>query len=70
MQQLLIQIAHPYEDRRSSHRRYVSKLENGIVGSPQLLFGIPLCRSQPLDDVARRAHEEAQLGRSSPAGLD
>lgn len=61
MQPSLILPSHVYVPRHSGRRRYVSKVENGVVAYHEHIFGIPFFRTQNIEEFARWAHEEAQL---------
>lgn len=61
MQLSLIECGHSYVSRQSRRRRYVWKVEKGLVGYREFVFGFPIYRSQSLDAFARWAHEDAAL---------
>lgn len=61
MQPTLIRPNHSYVARGGRNRRYVARIDCGVVDYSVSVFGVSFTRSETLDAFARWAYEDAEL---------
>lgn len=57
MQPTLIRQNHSYVARGGRNRRYVARIDRGVVGYTMSVFGVSFTRSETLDEFARWAYK-------------